>query len=58
MTAREIVEALIAEKAVLANRQQFVDLQAAVLTALRRRSGQTVVGEGAPARWQLKEAAD
>jgi hypothetical protein len=45
MTAREIAESLIAGKT------------AAILVALRRRDGETVAGEGAPARWRLKEAA-
>jgi hypothetical protein len=38
-----------------ATRKQAMDLQAANLAALRRRDGQTVVSEGAPARWRLKE---
>src|SRR3982074_2230555 len=38
-----------------ATRKQAMDLQAANLAALRRRGGQTVVSEGAPARWRLKE---
>jgi hypothetical protein len=58
MTAREIAEALIADKAVPATRKQFTDLQAAVLAALRKRYGGAVVGEGVPARWRLKEAAN
>jgi len=58
MTTRVIAETLIAGKAVPATRKQFVDLQAAVLAALRKRDGATVVGAGAPARWQLKEAAN
>jgi hypothetical protein len=29
-----------------------------VLAALRKRDGETVVGEGSPARWILKEAAN
>ena len=58
MTAREIADAMIAGKAVTANRKQFVDLQAAVLTALRKRDGMMVVGEGSPLRWRLKEAAN
>jgi hypothetical protein len=58
MTAREIADALIVGKAVPATRKQFIDLQAAVLAALRRRDGTMVVGEGAPARWRLKEAAN
>jgi hypothetical protein len=53
MTAREIAEALIADKAVPATRKQFTDLQAAVLAALRKRQGGAVTGEGVPARWRL-----
>jgi hypothetical protein len=49
MTAREIAEALIAGKAAQATRKQAVDLQAAILVALRKRKGVTVIGEGAPA---------
>jgi hypothetical protein len=58
MTAREIADALIAGKAPQATRKQAIDLQAAVLDALRKRDGTMVVGEGAPARWRLKEAAN
>ena len=58
MTAREIAEALIAGKAPQATRKQAIDLQAAILVALRRRNGGKVVGEGAPMRWKLKEAAN
>jgi hypothetical protein len=58
MTAREIAEALIAGKAVPATRKQFIDLQAAVLAALRKRDRAMVVGVGAPARRRLKEAAN
>jgi hypothetical protein len=54
MTPREIASALIADKAAPATRKQFVDLQAAIHAALRKRDGVTVVGEGAPARWRLK----
>ena len=57
MTAREIAEALIAGKAPQATRKQAIDLQVAILAAMRKRNGGTVVGEGAPARWRLKEAA-
>jgi len=53
MTAREIADALIADKAPEATRKQAIDLQAAILAALRKRDGVTVVGEGAPARWRL-----
>jgi hypothetical protein len=58
MTAREIAEALIAGKAPQATHKQARDLQAAILAALRKRDGKTVVGEGVPARWRLKEAAN
>src|ERR1700682_1334916 len=34
-------------------RKQAIDLQAAILAALRKRDGTTVVREGAPMRWQL-----
>ena len=53
MTAREIADALIAGKAPQATRKQAIDLQAAILGALRKRKGAAVVGEGAPARWRL-----
>jgi hypothetical protein len=56
MMAREIADALIADKAPQATRKQTIDLQAAILVALRKRNGGAVVGEGAPARWRLKEA--
>jgi hypothetical protein len=39
-------------------RKQFVDLQAAIHCALRKRAGGAVVGEGTPARWRLNEAAN
>jgi hypothetical protein len=58
MTAREIADALVADKAPQATRKQAMDLQAAILVALRKRNGATVVGSGAPARWQLAEAAN
>ena len=58
MTARQIADALIAGKAPQATRKQAIDLQAAILAALRKRNGGAVVGEGAPARWRLKEAAN
>jgi hypothetical protein len=53
MTAREIADTLIAGKAPQATRKQAIDLQAAILAALRKRDGLTVIGEGAPARWKL-----
>jgi hypothetical protein len=54
MTAREIADALIADKAPQATRKQAVDLQAAILVALRKHNGAMVVGEGVPARWMLR----
>jgi hypothetical protein len=58
MTVREIATALIADKAVPATRKQFVDLQAAIHAALRKRDGGALTGEGVPARWRLKGAAN
>lgn len=55
MTAREISDALIAGKTPEATRKQAIDLQAAVLAALRKRNGGAVVGLGAPARWRLTD---
>ena len=46
MTAREIADALVADKAPQATRKQFKDLQAAVLAALRKRDGAMVVSNG------------
>jgi hypothetical protein len=54
MTPREIATALIADKAAPATRKQFMDLTAAIHSALRKRDGVTVVSEGAPAKWRLK----
>ena len=58
MTAREISDALLAGKTPTATRKQEEALQAALLAALRVRNGKTVVGDGSPARWHLKEAAN
>jgi hypothetical protein len=57
MTAREIADTLIAGKAPQATRKQAIDLQAAILVALRKRNGVTVTGIGAPARWALNTGA-
>jgi hypothetical protein len=53
MTAREIADPLIVDKAPQATRKQVIDPQAAILVALRKRNGGAVVGDGAPARWRL-----
>jgi hypothetical protein len=58
MTAREIADALVADKAPQATRKQAIDLQAAILAALRKRDGAMVVGDGAPTHWRLKDAAN
>jgi hypothetical protein len=58
MTARQIADALLAGKTATATRKQEEAIQAALLAALRVRNGKTVVGEGAPARWRLKEATN
>jgi hypothetical protein len=57
ITVREIAQALIVDKAVPATRKQFVDLQAAIHAALRKRNGISVAGEGTPARWRPRDAA-
>jgi hypothetical protein len=54
MTAREITDAMIAEKAPTATRKQAIDIEAAILASMRKRDGTTVVSEGAPARWSLR----
>lgn len=53
MTAREITDAVLAGKTPQPTRKQATNLQAAVLVALRKRNGKSVVGEGAPAGWRL-----
>ena len=58
MTTREIADALVADKAPQATRKQAIDLQAAIVAALRKRDRTMVIGSGAPARWQLKDAAN
>jgi hypothetical protein len=55
MTTNELAQALIAGKKPAATQKQFADLQAAILAALRKRHGQSVVGEGMPSRWRLKQ---
>jgi hypothetical protein len=53
MTAREITDALVIGKAPQATRKQAIDLQVAILSALRKPNGGMVVGRGAPAQWSL-----
>jgi hypothetical protein len=53
MTSRQIADALLAGKKPEATRKQAMDVQAAILAALRKRNGGTVAGEGSPARWHL-----
>ena len=58
ITADDICKGLLAGKTPVATRKQANNLQAAILAALRKRKGGTVIAEGFPQRWQLKEAAD
>jgi hypothetical protein len=53
MTAREITDAVLADKDPQPTRKQAIDVQAAILAALRKRDGGTVVGEGSPVKWRL-----
>jgi hypothetical protein len=53
MTAREITDCVLDGKNPDPTRKQAIDVQAAILAALRKRDGETVVGEGSPARWQI-----
>lgn len=53
MTTREITAALMAGKLPAPTHKQASNVQAAILAALRKRNGKTVVGEGVPARWRL-----
>src|SRR6202035_522850 len=55
MTAREIADAMLAGKTPEATRKQVATVQAAILAALRKRDGESVTGEGSPARWRLRE---
>jgi hypothetical protein len=55
MTARQISDAQLAGKTPTATRKQEEALQAAILAALRVRNDKTVIGEGAPAQWRLKD---
>jgi len=56
MTAREIADALTAGKTPEPTRKQTANLQAAILAALRKRNGSSVIGEGDPARWMLSHS--
>ena len=53
MTAREIADTLLAGRKPEATRKQAIDVQAAILAALRKRNGTAVYGEGSPASWRL-----
>jgi hypothetical protein len=57
MTSREITAALTVGKVPAPTHKQATNIRAAILAALRKRNGKTVVGAGVPARWRLKEAA-
>src|SRR5579872_4525216 len=55
MTAREMMLAILDGKETNATRKQELDVQAAILAALRKHDGRGVesVGEGRPVRWQI-----
>jgi len=56
MTAREIALALLDGKTPEPSRKQEINVQAAILAALKTRAGKSVVGDGDPARWRLSVA--
>lgn len=56
MTCREITDAVLDGKTPKPTRKQEIDVQAAILGALRKRDGGMVVGEGSPAKWQLVDS--
>jgi hypothetical protein len=58
MTTREIADALLVGKKPEATRHQSMVLQSAILAVLRRRAGDSVVGDGPRGKWQLKESAN
>jgi hypothetical protein len=53
LTCREITDAVLEGKTPQPTRQQAINVQAAILAALQKRDGTTVVGEGTPTRWVL-----
>jgi len=55
MTAREITDAVLDGKSPEPTRKQAIDVQAAILAALRKRNGAIVAGEGSPPTWRLAE---
>jgi hypothetical protein len=60
LTVRQIVDRLLAAKGIASPRtDQVRGMQSAILASLQHRKGKgLIVGEGAPARWRLKEAAN
>jgi hypothetical protein len=56
MTADDICKALLVGKSPEPSRKQENNLQAAILAALRKRDGKTVIGDGVPASWILLES--
>jgi hypothetical protein len=56
LTAREITDALIADRTPKPTREQARSLQAVILRALRKRNGGAVIGDGKPQQWRLKES--
>jgi hypothetical protein len=56
LTAREMMLAILDGKAPQPSRKQELDVQAAILAALRKHQGKGVetAGDGRPARWQIR----
>jgi hypothetical protein len=57
MTTREIADALLTGKSPEPTRKQAINLQHAILAALRKRNGRTVIGDGPRGKWCLKLVA-
>jgi len=56
MTAREITDAVLNGKTPTPSRQQAINIQAAIIAALIKRNGKTVIGDGSPAIWRILES--
>lgn len=60
MTARELSDALLKGKTPPPTREQAINIQAAILAALRSHQGLGIerVGEAEPAKWRLAQQSD
>jgi hypothetical protein len=59
LTAREMMLAILDGKEPQPSRKQELDVQAAILAALRNHQGKGVeaAGDGRPARWQIRPSS-